>query len=875
MGNEKSPSPFPLLLLLFLFPSPSLSNDGEAMQDIAKSLNVPDWKSTNGDPCSWPGVSCEGGSVVGINLKSKGVSGGLSGSISKLSSLKSLQLQGNQIRGDLPSLANLASLESVDIDGNAFTAMPADFFSGLTRLQFVTLDRNPFKPWSIPDDVSRCENLVRFSASKAGVTGNIPDFFGKMPKLQMLSLSYNTMKGEIPASFKGSNIQSLVLNNQLDGFQLTGSIDVIAWMTQLSVVWLQSNGFTGPIPDLSKLASLSEFNARDNALTGVVPSSLTSATTLKLVTLSNNKLQGPVPKFAGGVKADVETGNKFCVGGATEQCDPRVTKLLEVAAGFGYPADLAESWEGNDPCKSWQGVTCSGQEIVVLNFANRHYPGSISPAIADFASLQKLLLSNNSLSGRIPDSLTKLQKLTLVDVANNNLTGKIPKFPQGVVLNVDGNPNIGKELGSSGGDSAKIAGIVIAVLFVIGCSAAALFYYINHRRKHKKFGRVSSQNLQDEPELVKIGMMGMNSKDGGWNGGHTQSSTGSTVDPQGMYMPIQAVRSATKDFSEDNIIGRGGFGDVYKGQLNATAIAVKRNRAGLMGKKGNEEFRAEIDVLQKVRHRHLVALLGYCDDGDEKLLIYEYMPGGTLEQHLFDHSETGFSPLTWKQRLVIALDVARGVEYLHSMAQESFIHRDLKPSNILLDNDKRAKVSDFGLVKLAVDRQKSMMTRLAGTFGYLAPEYAITGKVTTKIDVYAFGVILMELTTGERVLDDTRPDEDTNLVHVFRRNILDKKNFLKSSPDPTLDLDEEDLISLWEVAELARYCTAREPSQRPDMSHVVNKLASLVEQWKPSSCDEDGDSDPRMSLRGGLEEWQNSDSGFTEWHYGGPSITHD
>nr|CAD1820269.1 unnamed protein product [Ananas comosus var. bracteatus] len=282
-----------------------------------------------------------------------------------------------------------------------------------------------------------------------------------------------------------------------------------------------------------------------------------------------------------------------------------------------------------------------------------------------------------------------------------------------------------------------------------------------------------------------------------------------------------------------------------------------------MGKKGQEEFRAEIDVLRKVRHRNLVALLGYCDNDNERLLVYEYMPGGTLGQHLFDRHVSGYPPLTWKQRLTVALDVARGIEYLHSLAQETFIHRDLKPSNILLDKDTRAKVSDFGLVKLAADNDKSMMTRLAGTFGYLAPEYAFTGKVTTKVDVYAFGVILMELITGRKVLDDSLPDEESHLVSCFRRNILDKERFIKCV-DPTLDLDDEARCGLMEVADLARHCTAREPFQRPDMSHCVNCLSPLVDQWKPMSYeDDDADVESSLGLNQRLEKWKYSDTTST------------
>jgi serine/threonine protein kinase len=198
-----------------------------------------------------------------------------------------------------------------------------------------------------------------------------------------------------------------------------------------------------------------------------------------------------------------------------------------------------------------------------------------------------------------------------------------------------------------------------------------------------------------------------------------------------MTFTIDELRVVTNNFAEHNILGRGGFGVVYKGILaDGTKIAVKRMEAAVVSSKGLSEFQSEIEVLTKVKHRHLVGLLGYCTDGIERLLVYEYMSQGTLAQHLFKYEEMQVKPLSWTQRLTIALDVAQAVEYLHGLAHRSFIHRDLKPSNVLLNDDLRAKVSDFGLVKLAPEGTlHSVETRLAGTFGYLAPEYA--GKCLT------------------------------------------------------------------------------------------------------------------------------------------------
>ncbi|CAJ1849941.1 unnamed protein product [Sphenostylis stenocarpa] len=251
-----------------------------------------------------------------------------------------------------------------------------------------------------------------------------------------------------------------------------------------------------------------------------------------------------------------------------------------------------------------------------------------------------------------------------------------------------------------------------------------------------------------------------------------------------------------------------------------------------MGSKGLKEFQAEIAVLSKVRHRHLVALLGHCITKSERFLVYEYMPQGTLTQHLFSWRENGTAPLTWKQRLAIALDVARGVEYMHRLAPQSFIHRDLKPSNILLGADMRAKVADFGLVKtIAPGGKDSVWTRVAGTFGYLEPEYAATGRVTTKVDVYAFGIVLMELITGRKAFDNTLPEQMSHLVSWFRSRIVHNMENITEAIDETLNLDDESMESICKVAELAGHCTAPEPKKRPEMGHAVNVLVPLVEQW--------------------------------------------
>ncbi|GMH02469.1 hypothetical protein Nepgr_004308 [Nepenthes gracilis] len=866
-------NPFLLLLLTSTF-SLSSGDDASVMFKLAESL-IPTPSGWSGsEPCKWDGVGCDStGRVTTINLSYKMVGGNLPSEIAQLSNLKSLSVQKNKLSGLIPSLSNLSNLQEVFLNDNSFSALPSSFLEGLHNLLTFSISNNPLSPWRIPETLSELISLQDFRAYNAGIHGQIPDIFQTLPSLQDLKLSYNNLTGPLPRSLAGSAIQNLLINNQKTG--LSGTLDVLSEMSDLAQAWLHDNAFTGPIPDLSKCTSLFDLQLRENQLTGIVPASLTILPSLLNVSLQNNMLQGPMPMFKTGVQASLGTTNSFC-NPKPGPCDPEVTVLLAIVAALGYPKELAESWKGNDACSGWSHVTCDaeGKSVTAINFAKQGWSGMISPAFANVTSLTTIILSDNHLYGKIPDSLTSLTHLQRLDVSNNNLTGQIPSFSSSVMVKTAGNPFLGTNvstgpspLGSpssppisqspgeskSNSKSSSPSPIAITVIILVHGEG----FNPQHSSK-KAIGKMKSAKKNQINAY-------------GWDVDNPNTTPKSTIafsDGGSAVIPIEVLQEATNNFSDSAILGRGGFGVVYKGILpDGTQIAVKRMESNVIGTKGLAEFQAEIAVLTKVSHKHLVALLGYCVNGHERMVIYEYMPQGTLGQHLFEWKETGLLPLVWRQRLVIALDVARGVEYLHSLAQKNFIHRDLKPSNILLGVDMRAKVSDFGLVKNAPEGKYSVETRLAGTFGYLAPEYAATGRVNRKVDVFAFGVILMEMITGRRALDESLPDEQAHLVPWLRRVIISKEN-LRKSIDPFLEPDEEMYTSISRVAELAVHCTAREPSQRPDMGHLVNILLPLVEQWTPTLPDGDNsiDTDFDINLPDVVQRWQAGETSSMNAH---------
>lgn len=284
---------------------------------------------------------------------------------------------------------------------------------------------------------------------------------------------------------------------------------------------------------------------------------------------------------------------------------------------------------------------------------------------------------------------------------------------------------------------------------------------------------------------------------------------------------------ATGMFNGANKIGEGGFGKVFKGRLEAGEIvAIKQlNHEGLQG---SQEFIIEVLMLSLLHHPNLMSLKGYCTDGDEKLLVYEYMPNGSLEDHLFDLAPDKV-PLDWDTRIKIAVGTAKGLEYLHCQANPPVIFRDLKPANILLDSDFNARLSDFGLAKLGpVGDKTHVSTRVMGTYGYCAPEYAMSGKLTVKSDIYSLGVVLLELITGRKAIDSNRSRAEQNLVNWSRPIFKDRRKFVQLA-DPGLQ-GKFPLRCLHHAIAIAAMCLQEQPTYRPLITDVLVALEYLASQ---------------------------------------------
>ncbi|KAG2310740.1 hypothetical protein Bca52824_022297 [Brassica carinata] len=413
--------------------------------------------------------------------------------------------------------------------------------------------------------------------------------------------------------------------------------------------------------------------------------------------------------------------------------------------------------------------------------------------------------------------------MTVIDqepFSGNNNKGMVKK-PLGV--------DVPKKLRRKELNAGSIAMIVLSAAAFIGLCFVIVWFFVFRRRLSKRdtLSRPSLPSLSKPPGSVR--------SLAGSRFSSTSLSFESSIAPltlSAKTFTAREIAKATNNFAESRVLGEGGFGKVYEGLFDdGTKVAVKVLKRD--DQQGGREFLAEVEMLSRLHHRNLVNLIGICIEDRNRSLVYELIPNGSVESHLHGVDKDS-SPLDWEARLKIALGAARGLAYLHEDSSPRVIHRDFKSSNILLEQDFTPKVSDFGLARNALDDEdnRHISTRVMGTFGYVAPEYAMTGHLLVKSDVYSYGVVLLELLTGRKPVDMSQPPGQENLVS-WTRSLLTSREGLEAIIDQSLGQPEIPFESIAKVAAIASMCVQPEVSHRPFMGEVVQALKLVCNE-----CDE-------------------------------------
>ncbi|KAK9995953.1 hypothetical protein SO802_020639 [Lithocarpus litseifolius] len=562
--------------------------------------------------------------------------------------------------------------------------------------------------------------------------------------------------------------------------------------------------------------------------------------------------------------------------------------LLEMKSTLNDSRNLLSNWQSSDesPCQ-WTGITChpQDQQVSSINLPYMQLGGIISPSIGKLSRLERLALHQNSLHGIIPNEITNctelravylranylqggipsdignLSYLTILDLSSNSLKGAIPstigrltrlrflnlstnffsgEIPDFGALSTFGNKSFIGNLDLCGRQvhrpcrtsmgfpvvlphaeseeaavpskrsSHYIKGVLIGAMSTMGVALvvvlALLWVWLQSKKERaaRKYTEVKKQVEKD-------------------------ASTKLITFHGDLPYPSCEIIEKLECLNEEDVVGSGGFGTVYRMVMNdCGTFAVKRIDRSREG--SDQVFERELEILGSIKHINLVNLRGYCRLPASKLLIYDYMAMGSLDGFLHEHGPEE-QLLNWSARLRIALGSARGLAYLHHDCSPKIVHRDIKSSNILLDENLEPRVSDFGLAKLLVDEDAHVTTVVAGTFGYLAPEYLQSGRATEKSDVYSFGVLLLELVTGKRPTDPSFVKRGLNVVGWM--NTLLRENRLEDVVDKRCK--DADIETVEAVLEIAARCTDAIPDDRPSMNQVVQ----LLEQEVMSPCPSD------------------------------------
>ncbi|TVU48804.1 hypothetical protein EJB05_00079, partial [Eragrostis curvula] len=745
--------------------------------------------------------------LVDLELSDNSLTGSIPKEITKLTSLTQLELYNNSLTGSLPSgFGKLRKLQFFDASSNNLTGDLSELRS-LTQLVSLQLFFNAFTG-PVPPELGEFRELVNLSLYNNNLTGELPRSLGSWAAFNFIDVSTNALSGPIPPDMckQGTMKKLLMLENNFSGeipatyascrtlqrFRvsknaLTGEVPAGIWaLPNVNIIDLEGNRFTGAIGDgVASAKALTNLNLAGNRFTGAIPAAIGAASGLEIVDVSGNELSGEIPESIGGLS--------------------RLGRL-----------DISSNAiAGNIPSSIG---SCSA--LTTVNFTRNKLAGAIPAELGNLPGLNSLDLSGNELSGAVPASLAAL-KLSYLNMSNNRLAGPVPDALAILAYGESfaGNPGLcatngagflrrcaGKGGGGASGNTVRTIVTCILAVTAVLLAALGVAIYVNKKRQRRAAEAMASGNRL------------LFAKKGSWD---LKSFRVLAFDERDI---IDGVR-------DENLIGSGGSGNVYRVKLGSgDVVAVKHitrttTTTSSALRSRCREFDAEVGTLSSIRHVNVVKLLCSItsEDGAASLLVYEHLPNGSLHDRLHK--------LGWPERHDVAVGAARGLEYLHHGCARPILHRDVKSSNILLDEAFKPRIADFGLAKILVDDDESFNKQdsvVAGTLGYMAPEYAYTWKVTEKSDVYSFGVVLLELVTGRAAIQ-----EGKDLVDWVARR-LDSRDKLMSLLDARIT-DEWAREEAVRVLRIAVLCTSRTPAMRPSMRTVVQMLedAAAARHYAP------------------------------------------
>ncbi|XP_060670419.1 probable LRR receptor-like serine/threonine-protein kinase At1g56140 [Ziziphus jujuba] len=767
-----------------------------------------------------------------LYINSSGVSGEIPSTFANLQNLETVWASDTELTGRVPDfIGNWLKLKSLRLQGNAFEGSIPLTFSALTSLLELRVSDLTNGNSSL-DFIKDMKNLTVLVLRNNNISNSIPSSLGEYQKLSELDLSFNSITGEIPHSlFNMSSLYFLFLgNNKLNGSlpqkkacvlvdlsynNLAGNIP--SWVNQRNLeLNLVGNNFT--VESLNRSVRTSglkclQQNFRCNQghetykILAINCGGQEIISSDRLVYERDNEILGPATYFVSNFKRWAVSN----VGHFTGKTNPYIsfsprqfTKTLD--------SELFQTSRLSASSLRYYGLGLeNGNYTVNLQFAEVAFDDSSSwrslgRRVFDIYIQGRLVLKNFNIRKEADGIASQsVHMIFKAQVLKNYLeihlfwagkgTSSIPiegtygPSSSAISATLDFDPTVNikpttfKRKRTSPAVGIGIGSGVLSILFILMIS------YVVQRRKKSK--------TNDNEELLGL-------------------------DVRPFTFSYNELKMATNNFSSDNKLGEGGFGPVYKGTLrDGRVVAVKQ--LSETSHQGKNQFVTEIATISAVQHRNLVKLYGCCLDGNNRLLVYEYMENKSLDQALLGNNSLN---LNWSSRYSICLGIARGLAYLHEESRLQIVHRDVKASNILLDSDLIPKISDFGLARLNDNEKTHISTRVGGTVGYLAPEYAMHGYLTDKTDVFAFGVVALEIVSG-RANSDSNLDEEKTYLLGWAWNLYKEKKEVELVDSALLsEFNEQEVRRVIRVALL---CTQSSPSLRPSMSRVVAMLSGDVQ----------------------------------------------